>query len=56
MEQAEWDKVDEYHRVIAEHVAAGEAEQAQEAMRDHLIALRPRYERDGLWTDDGPSE
>ena len=29
---------------------------AQEAMRDHLIALRPLYEGDGLWTDDGAAE
>lgn len=53
VERAEWDRVDEHHRTIAAHVAAGEAGAAEEAMRDHLIALRPLYERDGLWTD-GP--
>ena len=52
VEAAEWDRVDEWHRVIAGHIAAGEAEAAEEAMRDHLIALRPLYERDGLWAED----
>lgn len=52
VEAEEWDRVDEWHRVIADHIAAGEAQAAEEAMRDHLIALRPLYERDGLWTED----
>ena len=52
VEAAEWDRVDDWHRVIAGHIAAGEADAAEEAMRDHLVALRPLYERDGLWTDD----
>jgi GntR family transcriptional regulator, transcriptional repressor for pyruvate dehydrogenase complex len=52
VENAEWDRVDEWHRDIAAHIEAGEADAAEEAMRDHLIALRPLYERDGLWSDD----
>lgn len=51
VERGEWDKVDECHRVIAEHVAAGEAARAEEAMHDHLLDLRGLYERDGLWAD-----
>ncbi|NYD34652.1 FCD domain-containing protein [Actinomycetospora corticicola] len=52
VEAAEWDRVDEWHRDIADHIAAGDAAAAEEAMRDHLVALRSLYERDGLWTDE----
>ncbi|MCD2187771.1 FadR/GntR family transcriptional regulator [Actinomycetospora soli] len=52
VETAEWDRVDEWHRVIADHIAAGDGAAAEEAMRDHLVALRSLYERDGLWTDE----
>src|SRR4051812_4255639 len=52
VEAAEWDRVDDWHRVIADHIAAEEADAAEEAMRDHLVGLRPLYERDGLWTDE----
>jgi GntR family transcriptional repressor for pyruvate dehydrogenase complex len=45
----EWDEVDECHRVIAEHIAAGEAEAAEEAMRSHLLDLRGLYERAASW-------
>ncbi|WP_285588972.1 FCD domain-containing protein [Actinomycetospora sp. NBRC 106378] len=49
---AEWDRVDAEHRVIADHIAAGDGPAAEAAMRDHLVALRPLHERDGLWTDE----
>jgi DNA-binding FadR family transcriptional regulator len=52
VDQAEWDKVDEHHRVIAEHIAAGHADAAEDAMRTHLTELRPLYERAGRW--NGP--
>lgn len=52
VEAAEWDRVDDWHRTIAEHIAEGEAEEAEEAMRGHLVALRSLYERDGLWAGD----
>ncbi|MEJ2866292.1 FCD domain-containing protein [Actinomycetospora sp. OC33-EN08] len=55
VEAGEWDRVDEWHRTIADHIAHGEGAAAEEAMRDHLIALRSLYERDGLWTD-GPAD
>lgn len=46
---SEWDRVDECHREIAEHIAAGDAAAAERAMREHLIDLRPLYERAGSW-------
>jgi GntR family transcriptional regulator, transcriptional repressor for pyruvate dehydrogenase complex len=49
VEHAVWDKVDECHRGIADHIARGEADAAEQAMRDHLTALRPLYERAGRW-------
>lgn len=52
-ERSEWDEVDTAHRAIAEHIAAGEADQAEQEMRNHILALRSLYERDSLWTD-GP--
>jgi GntR family transcriptional regulator, transcriptional repressor for pyruvate dehydrogenase complex len=52
VEDTEWDRVDEWHRVIADHIAAGDGAAAEDAMRDHLVALRSLYERDGLWTDE----
>ncbi|MCW0216452.1 MAG: GntR family transcriptional regulator [Pseudonocardia sp.] len=45
----EWDEVDECHRVIAEHIAAGEAEAAEDTMRSHLLDLRGLYERAASW-------
>lgn len=45
----QWDEVDACHATIAEHIARGEAEQAEEAMRDHLLDLRELYEHPGTW-------
>jgi GntR family transcriptional regulator, transcriptional repressor for pyruvate dehydrogenase complex len=47
---SEWDKVDECHREIAEHIAAGEADAAEHSMRRHLEDLKHLYERAGRWT------
>jgi DNA-binding FadR family transcriptional regulator len=49
VERAEWDHVDECHRTIAEHIARGDADAAEQTMRDHLNDLRPLYERAGSW-------
>jgi DNA-binding FadR family transcriptional regulator len=43
------DEVDACHATIAEHIARGEAEQAEEAMRSHLLDLRELYEHPGTW-------
>lgn len=45
----QWDEVDACHATIAEHIARGEAEQAEEAMRSHLLDLRELYEHPGTW-------
>ena len=50
VEPEEWDKVDGCHRDIAEHVAAGRAAEAEEAMRAHIHDLQALYERDGIWS------
>ena len=47
----EWDEVDECHHVIADHIARGEAEEAEEAMRSHLLDLRGLYERAARWRE-----
>ncbi|WP_084216204.1 FadR/GntR family transcriptional regulator [Pseudonocardia spinosispora] len=47
---SEWDKVDECHREIAEHISAGEADAAERSMRQHLEDLKHLYERAGRWT------
>lgn len=39
-----WDKVDECHLEIAEAIADGKAELAEQRMREHLLELRPLYE------------
>ncbi|MCE3555993.1 FCD domain-containing protein [Pseudonocardia sp. RS11V-5] len=45
----QWDEVDACHADIAEHIARGEAEHAEEAMRNHLLDLRELYEHPGTW-------
>ena len=45
MDRGEWGKVERHHRQISEHIVNGEAAAAEAAMRDHLIELRPFYER-----------
>jgi len=50
VDRVEWDRVDEHHLEIAEHIARGDADAAEHAMREHLNALRPLYERTGRWT------
>ncbi|GAA4698686.1 FadR/GntR family transcriptional regulator [Pseudonocardia yuanmonensis] len=45
----QWDEVDACHTTIAEHIARGEADQAEQAMRDHLLDLRELYEHPGTW-------
>ncbi|MDT7646524.1 MAG: GntR family transcriptional regulator, transcriptional repressor for pyruvate dehydrogenase complex [Pseudonocardiales bacterium] len=52
VDRAEWDRVDEHHLEIAEHIARGEADAAELSMREHLTALRPLYERAGRWNSD----
>ncbi|TCK27285.1 FadR/GntR family transcriptional regulator [Pseudonocardia endophytica] len=47
----EWAAVDECHRDIAEHIAAGADTAAEEAMREHLLALRELYRRAGRFGD-----
>lgn len=49
VERSEWDRVDECHRTIAEHIADRDADAAEQAMREHLTDLRPLYERAGRW-------
>lgn len=49
VDRAVWDRVDEHHRMIAGHIAAGQADAAEQAMREHLLELRPLYERAGQW-------
>ncbi|HZZ45488.1 MAG TPA: FCD domain-containing protein [Pseudonocardia sp.] len=49
VDRCEWDRVDECHRVIACHIAAGEAEAAEQAMEQHLLDLRVLYQRTGSW-------
>lgn len=51
-ERSEWNEVDTCHRAIAEHIAAGEPDEAEQEMREHLRTLRSLYERDSLWTHD----
>lgn len=53
VDRSAWDKVDECHLEIAEAIAEGEAEQAEQMMRDHLLDLRPLYEQiDSLGPQD----
>lgn len=54
MDRAEWGRVERHHRVIAEHIANGEAAAAEAAMREHLIELRPLYERAKHRGDSAP--
>jgi GntR family transcriptional regulator, transcriptional repressor for pyruvate dehydrogenase complex len=49
----EWAAVDDCHRDIAEHIAAGEDGAAEEAMREHLLDLRELYRRAGRFSDTG---
>jgi GntR family transcriptional regulator, transcriptional repressor for pyruvate dehydrogenase complex len=46
---AEWAQVDACHHAIAEHIAAGEPDEAEAAMRSHLEDLRTLYTRPGAW-------
>ncbi|GAA4615123.1 FadR/GntR family transcriptional regulator [Saccharopolyspora hordei] len=41
--QEQWQNVDACHIAIAEHIANGEAERAEDAMRSHLLGLRELY-------------
>jgi len=52
VERGEWDRVDERHLEIAEHIARGDGEAAERAMREHLTALRPLYQRTGRWNTE----
>jgi len=52
VERSEWDRVDERHLEIAEHIARGDADAAERAMREHLTALRPLYQRTGRWNTE----
>ncbi|WP_329237198.1 FCD domain-containing protein [Actinoallomurus sp. NBC_01490] len=47
--QEEWDGVDACHATIAEHINRGEAAEAEEAMRNHLLDLRELYGHPGTW-------
>lgn len=49
VESAEWDQADESHRVIAQHIAAGDPAAAEQEMRNHLNNLRSLYQRAGSW-------
>ncbi|HEX4251934.1 MAG TPA: FCD domain-containing protein, partial [Pseudonocardia sp.] len=49
VDRAEWDRVDAHHLEIAEHIARGDGDAAEHAMREHLTALRSLYERTGRW-------
>lgn len=44
-----WAEVDSCHATIAEHIANGDAERAEEAMRNHVLDLRELYEHPGTW-------
>jgi GntR family transcriptional repressor for pyruvate dehydrogenase complex len=44
-----WAEVDACHAEITEHIARGEAAEAEEAMRNHLLDLRELYARPGAW-------
>lgn len=44
-----WAEVDSCHATIAEHIANGDAEKAEEAMRNHVLDLRELYEHPGTW-------
>ncbi|GAA4553106.1 hypothetical protein GCM10023175_48250 [Pseudonocardia xishanensis] len=50
----QWDRVDAAHLAIAEHIARGEAAEAEEAMRGHLLDLRELYEEPGTWRGGAP--
>lgn len=52
-DRSEWARVDACHAAIAEHIARGEAAEAEEAMRSHLLDLRELYERPGAWRGGG---
>jgi DNA-binding FadR family transcriptional regulator len=52
VERSEWDRVDERHLEIAEHIARGDGDAAEQAMREHLTALRPLYQRTGRWNTE----
>jgi GntR family transcriptional repressor for pyruvate dehydrogenase complex len=52
VERSEWDRVDERHLEIAEHIARGDGDAAERAMREHLTALRPLYQRTGRWNTE----
>ncbi|ANY08520.1 FadR/GntR family transcriptional regulator [Pseudonocardia sp. HH130630-07] len=47
-----WTEVDSCHAEITEHIARGEAAEAEEAMRSHLLDLRELYSRPGAWKAD----
>jgi DNA-binding FadR family transcriptional regulator len=47
----DWGAVDRDHREIAEHIARGEPDAAEQAMRAHLRQLRPLYESVGQWVE-----
>jgi GntR family transcriptional regulator, transcriptional repressor for pyruvate dehydrogenase complex len=49
VDREQWDGVDACHTTIAEHIARGEAAEAEEAMRNHLLDLRELYEHPGTW-------
>ncbi|MGD9991618.1 FadR/GntR family transcriptional regulator [Pseudonocardia sp.] len=49
VKSSEWDQANESHRVIAEHIAAGEPAAAEQEMRTHLNDLRSLYQRAGSW-------
>jgi DNA-binding FadR family transcriptional regulator len=48
-ERADWAAVDREHHTIAEHIARGESEAAEQAMRAHLTQLRRLYQSAGRW-------
>ncbi|HZZ47941.1 MAG TPA: FCD domain-containing protein [Pseudonocardia sp.] len=50
-ERSDWAAVDREHREIAEYIARGEPEAAEQAMRAHLTQLRPLYETVGRWVE-----
>ncbi|WP_281248701.1 FadR/GntR family transcriptional regulator [Pseudonocardia ammonioxydans] len=48
-DSSEWDRVDDDHRRIAEHIAAGDGDGAEAAMRQHINDLRSLYQRASCW-------
>ncbi|GAB3695450.1 FadR/GntR family transcriptional regulator [Saccharopolyspora tripterygii] len=51
--QEQWDQVDTCHLSIVDHIARGEAAEAEEVMRNHLLDLRDLYGE--TWRDQGRS-